>query len=92
MPEFPADKASGTEGEKGFPRESAADPAEAKRLAARRKFLIGGAAGVPVVLTFGHRQAHAAGRSVCMSQLGFPGEGDGTPTFVCRLFQGGGGG
>ena len=64
------------------------ETAERKRLAARRRFLVGGAAAVPVVLTFGHRQAHAAGMSVCVSQIGFPGQGGGVKTFVCELFPG----
>ena len=86
MANFPADKASNANSEGDVPSESSPDSAERKRLAARRRFLVGGAAAVPLILTFGHREAHAAGMSVCMSQVGFPGEGGGTPTFVCRLF------
>ena len=84
---LPADKVAKSEDE--VPRESARDPAERKRLAARRRLLVGGAAAVPVVLTFGPRQAHAATASVCISMGGstFPGQGGGTPTFVpCDLF------
>lgn len=84
MTEVPAGEVSGvTSG--GDPGQTSADAAERKRLAARRNFLLGGAAAAPVILTCGPRQAHAAGRSVCVSQLGFPAEGP-TPTFVCNLF------
>lgn len=88
MAKLPADKVSSTKSEDEVLRESSADSAERKRLAARRRLLVGGAAAVPVVLTFGPRQAHAVTGSVCISMGGtFPGQGEGTPTFVpCDLF------
>ena len=84
MTEVPAGEVSRVTSEEDLDQ-SAADAAERKRLAARRNFLLGGAAAAPVIMTFGPRQAHAAGRSVCASQVGFPAEGP-TPTFVCNLF------
>lgn len=84
MNELPAGAVSRVTAEED-PEQSSADAAERKRLAARRNFLLGGAAAAPVIVTFGPRQAYAAGRSVCASHLGFPAEGP-TPTFVCNLF------
>jgi hypothetical protein len=84
LSEVPAGEASRVAA-KEDPEQSSADAAERKRLAARRKFLLGGAAAAPVIVTFGPREAYAAGRSVCASQLGFPAEGP-TPTLVCNLF------
>jgi hypothetical protein len=43
------------------------DSAEAKRLAARRRFLLGGAAAVPVIVTLGQKDAWAASAAVCQS-------------------------
>ena len=42
-------------------------PSEAKRLAARRRFLLGGAAAVPLIVTLGQREAWAASTAVCRS-------------------------
>ena len=51
------------------------ESAETKRLAARRRFLLGGAAAVPAIVTLGQKQAWAASAAVCQSMgLGF---GDG---------------
>lgn len=51
------------------------DAYEAKRLAARRRFLLGGAAALPIVATLGQKEAWAASRAVCQSRsLGY---GDG---------------
>jgi len=48
---------------------------EDKRVAARRRFLLGGAAALPVIVTLGQKQAWAASSQVCASAgLGF---GDG---------------
>lgn len=41
--------------------------AEDRRLAARRRFLQGGAAALPVLVTLGHKEALAASIQVCMS-------------------------
>lgn len=88
MTKLPADKAFSAKSKDDLLRESPPDSAERKRLAARRRFLVGGAAAVPVVLTFGPRQAHAMGGSVCISMGGtFPGGGGGVPSEVpCVLF------
>ncbi len=43
------------------------DLSESKRLAARRRFLLGGAAMVPVIVTIGQREAHAASMLLCLS-------------------------
>jgi len=49
--------------------------AEAKRVAARRRFLLGGAAALPLIVTLGQKQAWAASVQVCSSLgLGY-GEG-----------------
>ena len=66
--------------------------AEAKRLGARRRFLMGGAI-VPIIVTVGRRQAHAISEAVCDSleaQFGDdftkdPPDDMGTATFHCRL-------
>jgi hypothetical protein len=84
LTEIPADEVSRVTSDED-PHLSSANAAERKRLAARRRFLLGGAAAAPVIVTFGPRQAYAAGRSVCASQLNFPAQGP-TPTFVCNLF------
>ena len=44
--------------------------AEAKRLEARRRFLLGGAAAIPILVTA--NRAKAVGISTCLSQLGIP--------------------
>ena len=49
------------------------DAAEEKRLAARRRFLLGGAAAVPMVVTAIRAEALNVGVSVCLSM--FPGGG-----------------
>ena len=41
--------------------------AEEKRMAARRRFLKGGAAALPVIVTLGQTQAWAASSQVCAS-------------------------
>ena len=59
---------SGPEGTKvgsGVPVEH--DSAEAKRLAARRRFLLGGAAALPLIVTLGQKEAWAASAAVCDS-------------------------
>lgn len=50
---------------RGVPAEAAA--AEAKRLAARRRFLLGGATALPLIVTLGQREAWAASSAVCQS-------------------------
>jgi len=40
---------------------------EAKRLAARRKFLLGGASALPLIATLGTKEAWAASAAVCQS-------------------------
>ena len=46
--------------------------AEAKRMAARRRFLLGGATALPLIVTLGQREAWAASAAVCQSLgLGF---------------------
>jgi len=48
------------------------DAAEAKRLAARRRFLLGGATAIPVIVTLSQKQAWAASSQVCQSaNLGY---------------------
>ena len=44
-----------------------AETSEDRRLAARRRFLKGGAAALPVLVTLGHKEAFAASMQVCMS-------------------------
>lgn len=57
------------------PRRTATSAAESKRQAARRRFLLGGAGALPVIVTLGQKQALAASASVCQS-AGIPyGEG-----------------
>lgn len=67
--------------------------AETKRLAARRQFLKGAGAALPFALTFGRRQAHAAGLSTCYSiRWNFqfpPSEGELSPTNLCTPIDGG---
>jgi len=67
---------------------SAASPAEAKRLEARRQFLRGAGAAVPVVLTFGVREARAASASICAS-LGLAvknqAPNEAPPYFACKV-------
>lgn len=55
----------GSDAGNGGPKKGA--PGEAKRLAARRRFLIGGAAALPLIVTLGQREAWAASSSVCKS-------------------------
>ncbi len=63
------------------------DVAEAKRLDARKRLLIGGVAALPLIVTVGRRQAYAFGASVCASlllqgvDLDFENEG----SLVCEL-------
>lgn len=75
------------------PREEPSATAEAKveanRLAARRRFLLGGAGALPVIVTLGRGQALAASLEVCQS-VGL-GMGDGftkddqfTVSMYCR--------
>ena len=46
--------------------------AEDKRVAARRRFLLGGATALPLIVTLGQREAWAASAAVCQSLgLGF---------------------
>ena len=47
--------------------EASESSAEAKRTAARRRFLLGGAAALPMIVTLGQREAWAASASVCQS-------------------------
>ena len=49
--------------------------AEANRLAARRRFLLGGAAALPIIVTLGGKQAFAASIRVCASAGMYPGQG-----------------
>ncbi len=59
------------------------DAAEEKRLAARRRFLLGGAAAVPMVVTAIRAEAQdPVGISVCLSMSGNPGQGEGPPFSV----------
>jgi hypothetical protein len=61
-------KKSGPEGSiagSGVPAEEAA--VEAKRLAARRRFLLGGASALPLIATLGTKEAWAASAAVCQS-------------------------
>ena len=69
--------------------EQSAKAAEKQRQAARRRFLMGGAAALPVIVTLGQRQAFAASAQVCQS-AGI-GKGEGftktdqlTPSLFCR--------
>ncbi len=55
----------GTKVGSGVPMEH--DSAEAKRLAARRRFLLGGAAALPLIVTLGQKEAWAASVAVCQS-------------------------
>ena len=48
--------------------------AEAKRLSARRRFLIGGAAAIPIIVTA--NRAKAVGVSTCLSQFGLDDDDD----------------
>ena len=41
--------------------------ADAKRKAARRRFLLGGATALPLIVTLGQREAWAASAAVCQS-------------------------
>ena len=41
--------------------------AEAKRLAARRRFLLGGASALPLIVTLGQKEAWAASAALCQS-------------------------
>lgn len=47
--------------------EASESSAEAKRIAARRRFLLGGATALPMIVTLGQREAWAASASVCQS-------------------------
>jgi hypothetical protein len=49
----------------GVPTEETA--VEAKRLAARRRFLLGGASALPLIVTLGTKEAWAASAGVCQS-------------------------
>ena len=73
----------------GHIRVEAAESAETKRLAARRRFLLGGAAAVPVIVTLGQKQAWAASAAVCQSAglaqgQGFIGGDEVTTSLYCR--------
>ena len=64
------------------------DSAESKRLEARRRFLLGGAAAFPVILhvTAARAQSRFNSKSFCMSRFGNPGNpqmGMSETTFVC---------
>ena len=67
--------------------------AEAKRLEARRRYLIGGASALPLMVTIGRsRQAFAASENVCQSLLGNPNfdvedidPEDRTPSMFCEV-------
>ena len=49
------------------------DVAEAKRLEARRRYLIGGASALPLIVTIGwSRRANAASMNVCLSLMDNP--------------------
>lgn len=52
----------------GAPGSTPQDSAEAKRLEARRRFLLGGAAAIPILVTV--NRAKAKNFSVCMSAFG----------------------
>lgn len=56
---------------------------EEKRRAARRRLLVGGSLA-PLILTFGPRQAVAAGQSVCASLGIGPDEDEVTASYFCR--------
>ncbi len=66
--------------------------AEAKRLGARRRFLMGSAV-VPIIVTVGRRQAHAISKATCDSlEAKFPDsteqrefESGDSPEFACEL-------
>ena len=63
------------------------DLSESKRLAARRRFLLGGAAAVPAIVTIGQREAYAASMLLCLSL--FPGilpkeEYASEPSYYCK--------
>ncbi len=55
----------GSDAGNGVPENGA--PGEAKRVAARRRFLLGGATALPLIVTLGQREAWAASSSVCNS-------------------------
>ena len=65
------------------------DAAEEKRLTARRKFLLGGASALPVIVTLGRaRQARAFSAGVCASLLAQGVDLDFTDdvaSFICEL-------
>ena len=69
----------------GAPGSAPQGSAEAKRLEARRRFLLGGAAAIPVLVTA--NRAKAVGVSTCLSQLGLqlPFQGFSIPIEDCNL-------
>ena len=63
-----------SESERGEPRgpgrvrpSETTKTAEDRRQAARRRFLMGGAAALPMIVTLGQKEAFAASAGVCMS-------------------------
>ena len=59
---------------------------ERKRREARRRFLIGGAAALPVIITMGQKQALAASAAVCASHSVYADEdGDPNNSFFCHV-------
>ena len=64
----------------GVPGSTPQDSAEAKRLEARRRFLLGGATAIPILVTV--NRAKAATRSECFSSIDKPdNEGVGNEEF-----------
>lgn len=47
--------------------DSQAEAGERRRIEARRRFLIGGAATLPIIITMGQKQALAASAAACAS-------------------------
>ena len=83
-----------SESQEGRPGEEATaevEAAENKRLAARRRFLLGGAAAVPLIVTAGYSTAFATGdhrrvgKSVCMSLVGEVKKKKTQTTVVCQF-------
>ncbi len=66
--------------------ETPAETVERKRREARRRFLIGGAAALPVIITMGQKQALAASAAVCASHSVYADEdGDPNNSFFCHV-------
>lgn len=75
--------------ERGHAEGALSGTAEAKRLAARRRFLLGGAGALPVIVTLGQKQAFAASLHVCQSAglemgEGFTANDQVTASLYCR--------